>query len=148
MFQWKLFWKCGSLGYCGREHTQMRTVGRKNCNVRIITLSNLSGHTKAYTCTHTIISQHTPCACQPIWLGDNKMNSQQHFFFLFFFFCTPEPDSQRNAHPCSSLPLFICLFYYTPSPPTNTHTHTHTLTVTLLSFLRNFEEVERRSLVF
>lgn len=35
-----VFWKCGSLGCCGVEHTQMRTVGHKSCNVRIITPSN------------------------------------------------------------------------------------------------------------
>lgn len=63
----------------------------------------------ACMCTHTNVSHHTPSACQPIWLGDNKLNSQQHVFFAL-----RSQASQRNAHPSSSLPLF---FFLLPTPP-------------------------------
>lgn len=78
-------------------HTPTHTVGDKSHNVSIITQSALP----LLTHTHTNESHHAPKACQPIWLGDNKPNSQQHVS------CTPGPGKPKE---CTSLQLAPALY--------------------------------------
>ena len=68
-------------------------------------------HTHTQTQKHTNVFHHAPKACQPIWLGDNKPNSQQHVS------CTPEPGKPKECTSPQLTPsLYLPLSFFSPPP--------------------------------
>lgn len=98
-----IIWKCGTSGYFGQEHRYIRQVIKKH-HERTITRTHTHKNTQMFSTT-----PQKPA--NPIWLRDNKPNSQQHVF------CTPEPGKPKECTslqftPTLYLPFFffLCLF--------------------------------------